>query len=365
MKPENTEFEPIRRLLARPVAAPRLPDFNPAWLNQKPVQSLTVKAESEILDRAPRPAVWLAAAAAVLLSVGGLYIGYRTYFAAPAPEADVARAIVLHSSSFTAVLSEAEVQRLRQAGATPAEWGQAGRALKPGVAVSRGEWIWTGAAGAADLALSSGVVVRVTENSLLQLTELVKSTQRNRAERLYLERGRALSMVERLAPGDTYEVRTPTAIAGVRGTSFRVSTDGASSEVYVVRGLVSVRGLSNESGARDVEQNQLARIADAGAVPEVLPNQDEEFRDERDLDELARGVEGAGADRLEEMGVDERLLEARADRRRSYNRIVMKDGSMVRGEIVSQSGRRVFIETEERSFIVDANEVHEVLFGDQ
>ena len=49
---------------------------------------------------------------------------------------------------------------------------------------------------------------------------------------------------------------------------------------------------------------------------------------------------------------------------REYNRIILNNGQEIRGLIVSQVGRRMFIETEGRSFVLSADEVKEVLLAE-
>ncbi len=152
-------------------------------------------------------------------------------------------------------------------------------------------------------------------------------------------------------------MRTPTAIAGVRGTSFRVSTDGQSTEVYVVNGMVEVKAATAPDQAVIVGQSELARVERADAAPQLGENQDEEFTDERELDELTRRLEGEASPDVQAVAVDEALRQARAERARSYERIILKSGEVIRGKVVSQTGSRLFVETEERSFVIDRSQV--------
>lgn len=72
-----------------------------------------------------------------------------------------------------------------------------------------------------------------------QLFEQVKSG--NKQVKLMLEKGKVFSRItSKLVKGDIYEVSTPTATAGVRGTDFLVTEEEGKSNVACLKGLVEV-----------------------------------------------------------------------------------------------------------------------------
>jgi outer membrane protein assembly factor BamB len=81
--------------------------------------------------------------------------------------------------------------------------------------------------------------VRVTEHSQIQLEEIVLSSQGSSVD-IRVASGSILNKVERLAGNESYEVRTETAVMGVRGTQFgvNVSADGGT-RLAVREGRVS------------------------------------------------------------------------------------------------------------------------------
>lgn len=102
----------------------------------------------------------------------------------------------------------------------------------------------TGSSASADLAIQGYGVVKIGANSRVQVQKLTQDASGSQAE-LNLERGNVASFINRQGGRDSYAVHTPTAIAGVRGTSFMVSVDTAASgqprvKVAVLDGSVAV-----------------------------------------------------------------------------------------------------------------------------
>ena len=79
-------------------------------------------------------------------------------------------------------------------------------------------------------------VIKVQEKSTIKLNKIFNQ---GKAE-LYLKRGEVLSKIERLQKGDKFLVKTPTAVASVRGTEFIAQYNRGKSTVAVSKGKVSV-----------------------------------------------------------------------------------------------------------------------------
>lgn len=108
-----------------------------------------------------------------------------------------------------------------------------------GERVFRGSKIRTGS-GQAELRLDDGSMMRVRSNSSIMLSPTARKRKKKASVLLFF--GRVWSKVSRSVTGDSnYEVSTPTAVAGVRGTEFEtaVGADG-SVRVDVQEGAVAV-----------------------------------------------------------------------------------------------------------------------------
>lgn len=111
-----------------------------------------------------------------------------------------------------------------------------------GTALPEGTMIATSEQGFVTLQLKDGTRFSMPPASNLQLTVLrVKQFVEQPRTVLTLDKGRVSSQVTPFKlPDSQYEVRTPLAVAGVRGTRFRVNVDGAVSYNEVLEGNVNV-----------------------------------------------------------------------------------------------------------------------------
>jgi len=113
---------------------------------------------------------------------------------------------------------------------------------------------------------------------------------------LLLLKGRVFLLVEKMEAGETFEVRTPTAIAGVRGTGWTVESDQAT-DVKCFEGEVYVKGVDaqgNAAAQKDVAAGSGVQVKD-GAVdePVVLTRKDKkEWNSFKDVvkDKWNRGI---------------------------------------------------------------------------
>lgn len=91
--------------------------------------------------------------------------------------------------------------------------------------------------GTLDLQTRDGSAIRVREFTTITVTQLIAGNTR-----LDMKQGGILASVNRQSPGDKFTVATPTAIAGVRGTIFKVDMTDESSppKVKVLDGKVAM-----------------------------------------------------------------------------------------------------------------------------
>ncbi|QSQ16004.1 FecR family protein [Myxococcus landrumensis] len=117
----------------------------------------------------------------------------------------------------------------------------------------------------AELELADASRVRVTPNSLVRLGAIELGATGKRVVRLELMRGSIETMAAPGGDGSVFEVRTRGAVAGVRGTQFRVSAqeDGAS-RLETLEGKVA---LGSDKAEVEVVHGQGSRVL-PGAAPE-------------------------------------------------------------------------------------------------
>jgi len=105
-----------------------------------------------------------------------------------------------------------------------------------------GDTVETGDRSSAELTFLDGNVVELGADSVLKIDQLGKY-DKYMHEELGLEKGKLLSTVRK---GSSFSVRTPQAVAAVRGTEFAVAVDEGESQVGVFDGSVSVKHYESE-----------------------------------------------------------------------------------------------------------------------
>ncbi len=115
-------------------------------------------------------------------------------------------------------------------------------AARAGMALWAGDEIRTGPGGNASIRFADNSRVLVEQESILALDSLKDYAGTGMADtRLYLKKGRTDNRVTpKKGPGSRFEIRTPSAMAAVRGTSYRIGSDGALMRTEVSTGAVTV-----------------------------------------------------------------------------------------------------------------------------
>jgi len=104
-----------------------------------------------------------------------------------------------------------------------------------------GDWIRTGSDSYAELVFDEDGrnVVRVESNTYA----VFRLGQR---EKIELISGELFSRIDQLPPGSTFEVKTPTAVTGVRGTHWVMSVDQEGTEIEAVEGSLYTRSFGKD-----------------------------------------------------------------------------------------------------------------------
>lgn len=134
------------------------------------------------------------------------------------------------------------------------------QAVKAGDAVAEGAQVKSGANSEATIGWGNGNVLKVKALSQITVTGF-SSAGGSSTSNVTLDSGKVYAKAGKLSKGSSFQVKTPTAVAGVRGTDFECSE----TSVAVVEGTVTV-----SAGGVDVDltQGMMTEIPEVGAAPE-------------------------------------------------------------------------------------------------
>jgi hypothetical protein len=119
--------------------------------------------------------------------------------------------------------------------------GKEGLAAFKGMSLKQGDRMTTGSGASVKLDLDGGMEVILSENTTVEMSELKAFADSNTATAIKLDAGAVWADVrKKLETGSSFEIETPTAVMGVRGTKFSVVTGDGVSNVAVIEGKVEV-----------------------------------------------------------------------------------------------------------------------------
>ncbi|EMO91343.1 lipoprotein LipL45 [Leptospira noguchii] len=144
-----------------------------------------------------------------------------------------------------------------------------------GASLKTGDKVSTKQKSKIDIQFADGSAIRISENSVIDFDALSINSHGNSNTRLALVSGKVFAKVNKASKEDQFSVVTPTAIAGVRGTSFIVDRSKSDKAVVkVLDGAVAVaprvvvlEGLSDEEIAKD---DELKKIQQTVASSEIV-----------------------------------------------------------------------------------------------
>ncbi len=192
-----------------------------------------------------------------------------------------------------------------------------------GQMLQEGAYLRTGVESRAEVRLDDGTLLRMQENTLIQLYAALPGTVQLSATSIGLEGGAIYVIKGRATAGEEFQVRTPIAVAAIRGTEFKDKYLGGENEVQVLRGSVDFQSLADGRKVT-VGGGQGARIKGmfAPAVRQ-LTNQElgdllgmsnaEQFQGEKppvDPGEGGSGVPDEGGDAPDDTGDDTGKVDA-------------------------------------------------------
>lgn len=122
-----------------------------------------------------------------------------------------------------------------------------------GIALGKGYWIKTGADGWTILLLSDNSRLTIANNTELEITEFIVSKEKKDGV-FNLAQGKLRASVTRLAGEKVnYKIKSPTAVAGIKGTEFMMMTQGLANVFFGNEGHVEISGDTTPSKPLSVD----------------------------------------------------------------------------------------------------------------
>lgn len=98
---------------------------------------------------------------------------------------------------------------------------------------------------------NGSIEIQLRNGSYIKIKELSRVSMES-ASNIALDNGTALLANSKLSPSDEFIVRTPTAVAGVRGTRWSITSSENGTEVVVLEGSVQVNSKPVDSGFKSL-----------------------------------------------------------------------------------------------------------------
>lgn len=137
-----------------------------------------------------------------------------------------------------------------------------------GMKLVQGDMLYTSKGSNVSLTFENGNQSVVGENTFLTFEEMKKLSNDKSSVSMKVDKGSIFSNVKKkLISGEKFEIRTPNAVAGVRGTKFFVKTDKNNTVVCVVKGQVEFASSNGKNSAPIlVKKNQIAEVNKTSAA---------------------------------------------------------------------------------------------------
>ena len=227
--------------------------------------------------------------------------------------------------------------------------GEKAGPLKLRYLLKKGEIIKTGKKSQVAVQIGNKAVLMVLENSTATMTSLFK---KSRTE-IFLKYGSVITKINRMKKGSHYFIRTPTAIAGVRGTRFKVSHSKGESRVSVKKGKVFVVA-TKINKEQTLNEGKMAIISDSIKVMDIS-SLEKTIIEKVEAVPYIKGIQGKGDAeynsimedlKKKESKIDDKIKKVKAklnltigDLRKKYGRIdviTTYTGKVIKGVIVKR-----------------------------
>lgn len=189
----------------------------------------------------------------------------------------------------TAVILDLKGDVLVKEGAS-SKWG----AAEKGMLLKDGDALKTGAQAECTLAFDEKKknIISLKGDSQIKIDSVSPGN-------IYLPEGRVFSIIKNLQKGEKFEIRTPTAIAGARGTGWFSDAHGESN-FACFQDTIYVQGLDNQgnsTGEEDVDSGFGIDVEEDGSFGETFALGDADYREWNDFSNQAEnlGTEETGS----------------------------------------------------------------------
>lgn len=153
-----------------------------------------------------------------------------------------------------------------------------------GDVVKAGDELQTGSNGRGEFAWADGTRWKLEPNTDLKIERAaVNSWRKTEQTQFHLDAGKVfVRVVKSLAPGSSFQIETPSAVAAVRGTVWSIEFANGQTRVGVYKGFVEVNGNGTTTGAGTVRPGHEAIASNAGVQLQETAN-DAAFESQPDL----------------------------------------------------------------------------------
>lgn len=136
-----------------------------------------------------------------------------------------------------------------------------------GAVLYESDKVITGKKSQVDLVLPNNILMRLDQNTTLEMKELAVGEGGAQQDRLMLQRGTVFAKVAKLDTKSSFAIQTPTLVAGVRGTQFMTEADETGKgKVAVIEGKVAVE--SSTGKTEEIGEGEQAEVSPTGSIVE-------------------------------------------------------------------------------------------------
>ncbi|MDF3818662.1 lipoprotein LipL45 [Leptospira sp. 96542] len=194
-----------------------------------------------------------------------------------------------------------------------------------GASLRTGDNVVTGDNGKVDIQFPDGSSVRISPKSVIDFSKLSQDGAGTTDTQIALVSGKVFAKVNKAKKEDNFTVVTPTAIAGVRGTSFIVeAADGKPAKVKVMDGAVAfsprVKALENLSEEEINGNESLKKLQASIASSEVIVEKNQAST------QSVKSAELSNAENIQALDVNKALKTAEKEK------MVVEKASMTKTE---------------------------------
>lgn len=240
--------------------------------------------------------------------------------------------------------------------------------------INKDDIIKTGDNSFLTLQVGETAIVKVNPNTKVAMRSLLNKEE----ESLYLEQGKVLSKVKKLSKDSGFIIKTPTAIAAVRGTEFSVNYEYGESTTAVKKGKVLVK--TTTSMPEKEKEEILVETGKAGVTKEKIEMRSITKLEELEMEKVSKAsyvdeIMTNNTDAVEKIGTEQNKLDEEINEKiknlklnqpmsleeikKEFKRIdivSLYNGKVIKGIILSR-GRFYKMNTPEGPMTIDSKQI--------